>query len=186
MTEINKELVQELLGILKSMGYDCQLIGGAAYTLYTNDTNTIIKDLDIRFPLALTTANVDQFAAEGIVLTQFLDINSIGSYRDNIARKSTLNAEFKDRIKYLTKARFKGIDVDLLVFHEDTLQGVLSTFDISFNCIAYDGVEFIKGNFFTRTLGVWLKPLTAPRYKHMCDKFKHKHLAVYPFIIGTL
>jgi hypothetical protein len=183
MSEVTKELVQELLDVLRGMGYICQLVGGAAYTLYTEDKLTPIKDLDIRFPIVLTPEDDARFTAQGITLTQYLDVNSIGSYRDSVARKSTLNAEFEDRIKYLTKAQYKGIDIDLIVFAEDELQAALSTFDISFNCIAYDG-SFIKGSLFDADVGIWLKEVTFQRYHHMCTKFKHK--AIRPNTKGIL
>lgn len=174
---INKELVKELLNVLKILGYNCQLVGGGAYTLYTEDSATSIKDLDIRFPIMLNNADAERFAAVGITLTRYLDVNAIGSYRDCIShRPSTLGVEFVDRIKYLTKAKYKGIDVDLLVFNVETLPEILDTFDITFNCIAFNGTDFIEGSLFDANVGRWLKPITEARRRHMLDKFSHKEI----------
>lgn len=172
---IDKAMVQELLTKLKALGYDCQLVGGAAYTLYTEDSATRIKDLDIRFPTALSPDDEQRFADVGIKLYRYLDVHEIGSYRDSVShRPSTLNPEFIDRIKFLTKAKYKGVDVDLLAFNVDGIMNALDTFDISFNCIAYDGELFIEGSHYNADAGVWLKPIHPLRELRMLKKFAHK------------
>ncbi len=178
---ININVVNDLLAALKRLGYDCQLVGGAAYTLYTGDTNTTIRDLDIRFPGIKNAYNAPAFAAAGIEIVAYLAVDAISSYRPNATRNSALNAEFEDRIKTLTKAYYKGVSVDLIKFTEPTLDEVLNTFDISFNCIAYDGTKFITSDNFSALTGKWLKPVTQQRYTHILEKFSHKNILDSPW-----